>query len=85
LKVLSGHALFLVDHADKALDLKDFLHALRRLEVNCVLGTYISVALRLLGFYGLSIVLEIHTIPWVLLGIPLVQRLLGLFLVFTIA
>jgi hypothetical protein len=39
----------------------------------------------LLGFNGLSVVLEIHTIPWVLLGIPLVQRLLGLLLVFTIA
>ena len=38
----------------------------------------------MLGFNGLSVVLEIYTISWILLSIPLVQRLLGLLLVITV-
>jgi hypothetical protein len=73
--VLLADTLLFVNHTDHALDLHEFLLALRRLKVDGVACPDVLVELALLQLQCLSVVLQINKISKVFLSLALVLPL----------
>jgi len=80
-EVFPRDTLLLINHSDERLNFELFLQALLWLEVDLVVDLNIIVLLYLLMLNGLTVMLEVHFVPGVLLGITFVSWLFNLFII----